>query len=540
MIKIGAAIVAIFCCALLCADPALARGGGVRGVGGGGHGGGGHGGGGGVRIGGGGGAHFGGGARIAGPRASIGPRLGGAWHSGRGRQFSHSSMYRGRRDVSRIASSHGRSFYTRTDRSRRLASSGAVSKSFDASKKQAAQRTNSRSEAVRRDLNSRSVTSGLQNKNALRNPHNRAGLIASAATAGHHHHNHRHHGWWGHRYGGYGWVGPLFWPFAYYDFYDYAWWGDDYAFLFWGYGFDDIYVGLFSPYSYDDLVGYIPEPVPTATLGSRSSLAAARQRTSTQLASMCGDDDRDVAGMPIDRVRQSINPTQEQRAALDELAQASAKAARDIKAACPTQVALTAPRRIALMEARLEALVGAVGQVRPALGAFYDSLDDEQKARLNALGNDLRRGKPVATVAQSCAAAESDLNRWPATEVEHELRPTEGQRPYFAELQGALEKASEMLKACPSDKPLTPVLRLEAASARLFQMLLAVKTVREAVDKLYGQLSDEQKARFETIGPKRTAKAEPASSDDDRASVQKTSHRRRGVNIYRILRHLGI
>src|SRR5216683_1536010 len=29
-------------------------------------------------------------------------------------------------------------------------------------------------------------------------------------------------GWWQHADGSYGWVGPLFWPFAYSDLYDYA------------------------------------------------------------------------------------------------------------------------------------------------------------------------------------------------------------------------------------------------------------------------------------------------------------------------------
>jgi hypothetical protein len=33
-----------------------------------------------------------------------------------------------------------------------------------------------------------------------------------------------------------GWVGPVFWPYAYYDFYDYAWWGWDYDPFFWDYG----------------------------------------------------------------------------------------------------------------------------------------------------------------------------------------------------------------------------------------------------------------------------------------------------------------
>ena len=85
-------------------------------------------------------------------------------------------------------------------------------------------------------------------------------IAASAATAGWH--NGRggdgRNGWWRHGNGGYGWVGPLFWPFAYYDMYDYAMWGYGDA-AFWDYGYNDIYAGVFAPYGYDDLAGYLPQ-----------------------------------------------------------------------------------------------------------------------------------------------------------------------------------------------------------------------------------------------------------------------------------------
>ena len=55
-------------------------------------------------------------------------------------------------------------------------------------------------------------------------------------------------------------VGPVFWPFAYFDIYDYAIWGNGGPF--WGYGYDDIYAGLFAPYGYDDLAGYFAAPRP--------------------------------------------------------------------------------------------------------------------------------------------------------------------------------------------------------------------------------------------------------------------------------------
>ena len=43
------------------------------------------------------------------------------------------------------------------------------------------------------------------------------------------------HGWWRHGHGGYGWVGPVFWPFAFYDLSDYAFWGYLFGLMaFWG------------------------------------------------------------------------------------------------------------------------------------------------------------------------------------------------------------------------------------------------------------------------------------------------------------------
>ena len=80
-------------------------------------------------------------------------------------------------------------------------------------------------------------------------------IAAAAALAGWH--GHGENGWWRHGGGGYGWVGPLFWPFAYFDIYDYAIWGSAARAPFWGYGYDDIYAGMFAPYNYDALTGYL-------------------------------------------------------------------------------------------------------------------------------------------------------------------------------------------------------------------------------------------------------------------------------------------
>lgn len=366
--------------------------------------------------------------------------------------------------------------------------------------------------------------------------------------------HHGRDGWWRHRHGGYGWVGPLFWPFAYYDFYNYALWGNGYDDSFWDYGYGDIYAGLFSPYGYDDLAGYVPQysgsggaPAPSgpATTGSTSPADPAAQ--SDQLAQMCGEDGRDIAGLPIDQIQQAIQPNDDQRAALDDLANASAKAAQDLKAACPTSAALTAPSRLAAMQKRIEALIAAVLSVQPPLEKFYALLSDEQKARLTALGKDQHdNAATAADASQDCGGPQSGVTEWPAQKISDALKPTEAQQASLAALQAASAKAGEMLKAsCQPSGALTPPARLAAAGQRLGTMLDAVKTVSGALDDFYGRLTDEQKAQFEAIGPKQADLSIGADQRTDASGVEEPPssrpHRRihhvNVANIRAMIRH---
>lgn len=350
-------------------------------------------------------------------------------------------------------------------------------------------------------LNSRALARSMRHTAALHSPGMRTRIAASAALAGWHF-GHSGSGWWRHGNGGYGWVGPLFWPFAYFDIYDYAIWGNGFGGPFWGYGYDDIYAGLFAPYGYDDLAVYLPRR--TSPAGG-----AAPDR----LAQMCGDDSREIAGLPIDLIQQAVEPTETQRAALDELANASVTAAQKIRAACPEKIALTAPSRLASMQQRIEAMIAAVAIVQPSLDKFYGLLSDEQKARFNALGEDQRRQitarRSNRSPAWNCDAATPAALKWPTEEIDARLHPTDSQRASLVALQDAGAKAADMLKiSCQADDAVTPPARLAAAGKRLDAMLQAVKLVRSALDDFYGTLSDEQKAQFEAIGPRRTASSD--------------------------------
>jgi hypothetical protein len=447
--------VIVLATALSAAGYAAARGGG-------GHGGGGHGGGGHFH----GGGHFGGG------------HFGGRAHFGGGRHFG------------------GRSFARPSFRGNR---SFAVH--------------NARPSAVRA-LSPRAATRALRNTNALRNPAIRAGIIAGAATAGWHG-SRGGAGWWQHGNGGYGWVGPLFWPFAYYDINDYAMWGSGYGGSFWNYGYDDIYAGIFAPYGYNDLLGYRPQTA--SRTSSRRDRASRAYAAIDPLAQMCGDDNGELAGFPVDQIKQAIQLNDAQRTALDDVANASVKAAQTVKSACPSDISLTAPNRLAVMQQRIEAMISAVGMLQPPLQRFYDVLNDEQKALLNALienqrgdsnrnqrGNSNRERITADAMAQPCGMAQPGLTEWPNAEIERRIQPNEAQRASLAALQGAAAKAADMLKAsCQPDSAVTPPARLTAIGKRLDTMLEAVKTVRSALNDFYATLSDEQKAQFESIGRQR-------------------------------------
>jgi hypothetical protein len=441
--------------------------------GGGGHGGGGHGGGGGGHGGGHvhfGGGHGGGGHGHFGGGHGGGGRMhfGGGHHSGgrfaASRSFSRSSFHGNRA----LAGRSGPNFSQI-----RNASPGSGN--------------------VRNAMNSLSRGGGLRNGRMLSNPAARGQIAAGLAMAGWHHGS-GGSGWWQHGNGGYGWVGPLFWPFAYHDIYDYAIWGDGIGF--WDYGYPDIYAGIFAPYGYDDLSGY---------MAPRQS--GRRQGRVAPLAQMCGDDSRNIAGLPIDQIQLAVQPTEPQFAALDDLGNASIAAAQNIRAACPTQIVLTAPGRLAVMQQRIEAMISAVATVQPPLEKFYGLLNDEQKFRFNALADDQRKTNEArAPFAPGCGTTQPAAMGWPASEIEARLHPNDSQRASLAALQDASTRASEALKAaCQPGEALTPPARLTAIGKRLDSMLQAVKLVRARLEDFYATLSDEQKAQFEAIGPRRSA-----------------------------------
>lgn len=101
---------------------------------------------------------------------------------------------------------------------------------------------------------------------------------------------------------------------------------------------------------------------------------------------MCNPRFAGLAEWRVDEIERAVKPTEAQQAALKELRAASTKAAETLAAACPNALPQTSGERLAFMEKRMESMLAAVKTVRPAFDAFYASLSDEQKARLDTAG----------------------------------------------------------------------------------------------------------------------------------------------------------
>ena len=297
-------------------------------------------------------------------------------------------------------------------------------------------------------------------------------------------------GWWQHSDGGYGWVGPLFWPFAYYDIYDYALWGDGMGF--WGYGYRDIYAAIFTPYDDDELARYVSPP------------QGRKFRKFPTLERVCSDHAGELASLPVEQIRQSMRLSEEQQSILDDLRKASVEAAQTIHAACPTEAASTPSGRLAAMQQRLEAMKSAIERIRTPFEKFQESLDDDQKAELAELNDQRAPFAPKVPTAQSCTPPET--LQWPVSEIEAKLHLSETQREQLDALQRMNAFARNTLNfACQPDDNLTPPDRLATADTRLDAMLDAIRLIAPALDDFLATLSEEQKAQFETIGAKRTS-----------------------------------
>jgi hypothetical protein len=333
----------------------------------------------------------------------------------------------------------------------------------------------------------------------------------------------------------------VFWPFIFGDIFSFAFWPYDYYDPFWFYGPDFLLISIFAPGPYfGGDYGYAPDywydggysvgydgraGSPNIYYGGAPTYGGVTPKDQQVLAATnaaakesCSSLAPGVTDFPIERIKQMVQPTGDQLAALDDLSAATAQANDIIKASCPTAVPLTPVARLETAEARLEAVMQAVDLVHEPLAAFFASLSDEQKQRFENMASSSKGRAPapaggdVAALCNQQSGAATDL---PIQRIEQVVQLTDQQQQdAFAALkQASRDTAAQLQASCPSRVPQTPVERLDAVKTRLQAMVDAMNTIRPKLQAFYTSLSDDQKARFNTMSPPQNASAATQGSN---------------------------
>jgi hypothetical protein len=319
-------------------------------------------------------------------------------------------------------------------------------------------------------------------------------------------------GWnnWGWGWGG--WAGPVFWPFLYGDIFTFAFWPYGYYDPFWALGPNFLLASIFAPgpyfgYDYGYGAGYYGYAgSPDIYYGRHGARGSRQERAQAEAAAQsCSGLAPGVTDLPIEQIRRKIHPTGDAAAALDGLSAAAFKASDVVQASCPTEAPLTPMARLDAAEKRLEAMLQAVAIMRDPLAKFYDALGEEQKQRFDALGSagTTRAGWAPGGGDQASLCGQQDgVTNLPVQRIERVVAPNADQQGAFDDLKKAAKDAADQLQAsCPTQVPQTPVARLDAVDKRLNAMVDAMNVVRPKLAAFYAALNDQQKAKFNTMGP---------------------------------------
>ena len=260
----------------------------------------------------------------------------------------------------------------------------------------------------------------------------------------------------------------------------------------------DAYSGPYGSYSYTEQYN----PGANIYYGSRQQ-GTSIGTVSPAARQLCEKPDAGVTAWPISQIAETIQPNDEQRALLEDLRTAAAQPADVFRNTCPTAVPMTPVSRLQAMISRLQTTLDAIAIVQPALEKFYGALNDEQRARFDAMEAGVGQ-QPAQTTADeqanACSNAKPGLADLPIDRIDQVVQPTDQQEEALARLSDVTTNAVEIIQAaCPSSTPLTPISRLEAMKQRVNALLTAAKTIQPALEDFYGTLNYEQKARFNTL-----------------------------------------
>ncbi|MBX9847466.1 MAG: Spy/CpxP family protein refolding chaperone, partial [Xanthobacteraceae bacterium] len=291
-------------------------------------------------------------------------------------------------------------------------------------------------------------------------------------------------------------TGPLTWPTALEDVVGFAMWAGEYSERLRGHGIGDVLTAVMVPA--DALAARIrPAGMAVAARSDARRNAAASSGSPSGSLGVCNMEPA-AEDWLVTSIERAIEPNAEQRAALAQLKTAFNDAAVRIRAACRDEASPTSAERLRTMQTMLWAVHDAVTQLRGPIAKLYGTLTAEQRQKFAAGPSaqaDPRSMTPQA-IARLCGAPQSGDAM--LKQAEQALNLNRAQR---ASLDAFQKKAAEMgqflMASCLKPVASTPVERIDAAADRLTALIFAASTVNLALNDFYGQLSDEQRAKFD-------------------------------------------
>jgi len=287
----------------------------------------------------------------------------------------------------------------------------------------------------------------------------------------------------------------VFWPSAYDDLFGYVVNSVGYGSAFWLRGYADVIEGMFTP------------RVAAGRQGKRGRGRGA-EATNSEVASTPACVEAPNSGALVERIEQIVRPTDAQREALRGLGDALQAAAERVGAACTTDGSGSPNAQLETMWRRLRAMRQAVTLVRTPLRNFYDTLSEEQRTRLDTAAavdpnvRALAAREASDRFVRMCSES-TRMPEWPLASIAQTIKLDADQRPMLELLMGtSMHYAHELRASCSAaPAPITSTERLEAVDQRLGDIIYAVTVLRGMLNRFYNSLTQEQRARFDAMGP---------------------------------------
>jgi hypothetical protein len=247
-----------------------------------------------------------------------------------------------------------------------------------------------------------------------------------------------------------------------------------------------------------------------------------------QIVRDCSREVSELRSFPLDAIAQSISPDDGQDTALKNIRSLAGTTADTLAQSCSEQIPPAPVSRLDTVDRGLEAVQTALNTLLSPLQSFYQSLQEEQKARVivkyiiargeialfdttsvakvrsggggGGGGSGSTESSKAAAPAPrvwSCEQLEAGLRAWPIMKIEQAVQPWPRQYSAFYALASSVHHAADVIaESCPKDAALTPTGRLDEVRKKLDAVRQLTTTIRPALTHFYELLDDRQKPRF--------------------------------------------